>query len=143
MRVIVTGSRAFDRADVVAECLRILGQQAAEIGDCRLTVVHGACPSGADAHAERWVRRGEHPAGLHVTAERHPATWKTGGKGAGFRRNREMAALGADLCLAFSRDSSPGTAHMIRCAEEAEIPTKVIRYADLGTLFAVTEETAK
>jgi hypothetical protein len=42
--------------------------------------------------------------------EVHPADWDTHGKSAGPIRNQEMAALGADLCVAFA--GGPGTADM-------------------------------
>jgi hypothetical protein len=130
VRVLVTGSRDFDRPDVVAGCLDILVRQAVEACEEDFVVVHGACPSGADAHADAWVLRRDHPWELQVHAERHPAIWSTG-KAAGFQRNADMARLGADICLAFWRAESAGTGHMIRLAEEAEIPVKVIRYEDL------------
>ena len=90
-----------------------------------MAVVHGACPSGADAIASWWVKRYKH---LSITEEPHPADWdmcdadcpqkphrftKRAGDNAhpgklddycpkaGPRRNAKMVALGADLCLAF------------------------------------------
>ena len=64
-RVLVTGSRAWPDEATVEEALeevRALGA---------LVVVHGACPSGADAMASRWARRRS-----LVTEERHPALWR-------------------------------------------------------------------
>ncbi|MGI8816466.1 MAG: hypothetical protein ACR2G2_14640, partial [Pseudonocardia sp.] len=40
--------------------------------------------------------------------ERHPAQWQRHGRGAGYRRNSDLVALGADECVAFIQDSSPG-----------------------------------
>ena len=86
-------------------------------------LVTGACPRGADAIAERlWQARGGQ-------AERHPADWSTG-RGAGFARNAAMVALGADACLAFIRDGSPGASHAARLAALAGIP--VHRYDHPG-----------
>ena len=59
--------------------------------------------------------------------ESHPAEWKTYGKAAGMRRNAEMVALGADLCLAFPTPASIGTYGCMEMARKAGI--KVI---DLG-----------
>ncbi|MEU6988200.1 SLOG family protein [Streptomyces sp. NPDC046324] len=59
-----------------------------------LVVIHGACPTGADAIASAWVREQRRP--WLVTEERHPAQdhptqdfgpWP----GAGLRRNGYMA----------------------------------------------------
>jgi hypothetical protein len=91
-----------------------------------LVVVHGACPRGADAHAAQWAA----VAGQFTTsvqAEAHPADWRPGGtldRGAGFRRNTAMVALGADACLAFIKDGSRGASHTARLAEQAGIPVR-------------------
>jgi hypothetical protein len=74
-----------------------------------VTLVSGACPTGADFIAETVAKE------LGWTIERHPADWSKG-KSAGPRRNNEMAALGADACLAFHRNNSKGTTHMINAA---------------------------
>jgi len=78
-------------------------------------------PPRADAIAERiWRSHG----GL---AERHPADWDTG-QDAGTRRNAAMITLGADVCVAFIRDHSPGATHTARLADRAGIPVR--RYTD-------------
>jgi hypothetical protein len=54
--------------------------------------------------------------------EAHPADWDRYGRGAGYRRNAEMIALGADGCAAFIRSGSPGSTHAVQLARAASIP---------------------
>ncbi|MEE1814241.1 SLOG family protein [Streptomyces sp. SP18ES09] len=97
-RVLVTGSRDWTDRAVIHNALSLY-TSADELRQ-PLTIVHGHCPTGADAIADMWclTRR--------VTVERHPAKghptqdfgpWP----GAGPRRNAHMVSLGADVCLAF------------------------------------------
>jgi len=92
-RILVTGSRNWDDHLAVHEAL---------VGACYqrvpAVVVHGACPSGADAIASWWVRQYGH---IGVTEEPHPAEDFGAWPGCGPRRNLHMVELGADLCLAF------------------------------------------
>ena len=59
-------------------------------------LVHGACPRGADVIAAAYAAR---TPGYWVEA--HPEDWHRYGRAAGYRRNAEMIALGADGCAAF------------------------------------------
>jgi hypothetical protein len=116
-RILVTGSRAWD------DILRMTNELRDEVMGARMcglrpVIVHGACPRGADMIAARWAR------GYGVDQEPHPADWNRHGKAAGFRRNAEMASLGADVCLAFIRDDSPGATHCARLAAKAGIPVR-------------------
>lgn len=129
MRVLVTGSRTFDRPDIVWECLDIVAKEAAAAGERQMTVVHG-CALGADMHADKWVLRGDHP--LPVQVSRWPADWTTDGKGAGWVRNRRMVNVGADLCLAFIRGNSRGATGCADLAERAGITTRVIDYPEVA-----------
>jgi hypothetical protein len=82
-------------------------------------IVHGACPTGADAMADEWASVN------FMTVERHPAQWDQFGRGAGFRRNQEMVDLGADICLGFiinGANKSRGTRDCLRRAVSADIP---------------------
>jgi hypothetical protein len=111
-RILITGSRTWtDRAAIRDEL-------AAVWGDGTAVLISGNCPDGADALCEDcWTAWGGR-------IERHPAQWRRYGRGAGFRRNCEMVALGADQCVAFIRDGSRGASHTADAAERAGIPTK-------------------
>lgn len=134
-RVLVTGSRAFPSEDAVWERLAwVLAEELPDGGT--LTVVHGDCASGADRFARTWCAL---PSGDEVIVEeRHPADWTTYGKSAGFRRNAEMVALGADLVLAFpwpgDRKLSRGTWHCIDTARAAGLTVEIVPPA--GPRFA-------
>jgi hypothetical protein len=115
-RVLVTGSRDWDDAQelrlaLISACVPHLPA---------VLVVHGACPSGADAMTAEWA------SDYGVRTEPHPADWGKFGKAAGFRRNAEMVGLGADLCLAFYRQGAgnKGTDHCASQAEKAGIPVR-------------------
>lgn len=112
-RVLVTGSRTWESREEIMYDLA--GLTLLHPG---LTVVHGACPEGADAIAASCARE------LGLVQEQHPANWRQYGKAAGFRRNAEMVALGADVCLAFIKDGSRGATHTADLAEKAGITTQ-------------------
>ncbi len=118
-RVIVTGSRAWPRPWVVEGALE---DAATRLGP--FTVVHGNCPTGADAQAARWAARRQ---GLGVTAEPHRADWARYGRRAGPIRNQAMVQAGAVLVLAFPWGSSAGTRGCMSLAEAAGIPIHVYR----------------
>lgn len=126
-RILVTGSRDWtDRGRLTSE----LGCAITEAlkGDRwypDIVIVHGDCKTGADAMAARLAKA------YRYRTEPHPADWRPDGvldRSAGFRRNAEMVALGADLCLAFIKDDSAGASHCARMAEQAGIPTR--RFTD-------------
>lgn len=115
LRVLVTGSR--DWADV-----RLIERVLAEVSCCmpaeHMTLVHGAA-RGADQQTADIARA------LGWRLEAHPADWDRLGRSAGYIRNQQMVDTRPDLCLAFSRNASKGTAHCISAARKAGIPTHV------------------
>jgi hypothetical protein len=138
-RILVTGARDWSDEDALAEALlaardyplRTIRTNRAR----KVTLVHGACPHGADAIADRWAKQW----GWEV--EQHPAEWTAAGKAAGFKRNATMVAAGADICLAFIKPcravkprcknqgphDSHGTAHCAKLARAAGILVVEVR----------------
>lgn len=122
-RILITGSRDWRDEDLIRHQLTRVWLTV----EGPFVVVHGACPSGADWMASDWVANMLEAEMGDVREEAHPANWRPGGKldrSAGFRRNAEMVALGADICLAFIKDGSRGASHTASLAEKAGIPTR-------------------
>lgn len=117
-RVLLTGSRTWSDEGVIHEVLSdLLFKHHA------MTLVHGACPRGADQIADQWARQ-RNSRTRAVSVERHPADWKEHGRAAGIVRNAEMVKLGADVCLAFIQDGSRGASWCATAADLAGIPTR-------------------
>lgn len=119
-RVLVTGSRHFTDYRAVADELVKVEARRIVSGDVhRITVVHGAA-RGADALAARAAEA------FGMDTEPHLADWKQHGKRAGFIRNAEMVAAGADECIAFYKLGAlnRGTEHCVGLAERAGIPVR-------------------
>lgn len=118
-RLLITGSRNWTNRTVIQRALREAWMSLG--GNAEVILVSGACPTGADRMCEEvWEQSG-------LEVERHPAQWDTLGKRAGFVRNAEMVALGADLCLAFHKANSRGTAHTIHLCNTTGIPVVIHR----------------
>lgn len=127
-RVLVTGSRTWDDIPALRHALnQVLTKLPTPATP--VVIVHGDCPRGADRQTSDWVREVQGGPLWTVTEEKHPANWRPGGafdRGAGFQRNKQMVNLGADLVLAFIRDSSRGASHTADLAEQAGIPVRRI-----------------
>ncbi|MDX3637805.1 SLOG family protein [Streptomyces europaeiscabiei] len=98
-RVLVTGSRDWQDRAAIDDFLTALA--AANTFHNRTTViVHGACPTGADAMADDWARWHATRSPL-IEFERHRAEDFGPWPRCGPIRNAHMVSLGADACLAF------------------------------------------
>jgi len=115
-RILITGSRYFDSRHVVWDALDAAFD---EFG--QLIVVNGIAP-GADSLAHQWAHLDERG----CVPEHHPADWAGLGRRAGFVRNAEMVALGAEVCLAFLADGeeNKGTRMTMGLADKAGIPVR-------------------
>ena len=123
MRILVTGSRDWKDAACIRFALaELLDPLPDEEG---FIVVHGDCPTGADAIASRWTTSMISPGDDNtVFEEKYPADWKTHGRAAGPIRNKQMVDSKPDICLAFIGPGSKGAVGCAKMAEEAGIPTK-------------------
>lgn len=140
MRVLVTGSRNWSDRETIRRALaEIADMYPHNWDDNGIVLVHGGCnlrrgghpttpePRGADAIAHVLWRSW----GLH--SEMHKAEWAVHGRAAGPIRNKLMVDLGADICLAFILDESPGATDCARRAREAGIPVHEYRLTSEGT----------
>jgi hypothetical protein len=118
MRILITGSRNWpDDGTVEQAILDVKNWFYFDWED--VVIVHGDCPTGADAIADEFATE------YDIKVERHPADWKKHGRAAGPIRNQEMVDLGADICLAFPLPDSRGTIHCMKAAKKAGIPVKL------------------
>lgn len=125
MRILITGSRDWNNGRTILAAVRLHlldhGLDPLEARD--VTIVHGACPTGADQLA------GQVADLWHWKQEPYEANWKAHGKAAGPIRNTAMVQAGADVCLTFALPGSKGT---LDCAKKARAAG--IRVLDYGVL---------
>jgi len=142
IRILVTGSRDWtDYTMFAREMIRYITEacpmgydyqgRAVDYDTSDLLIVHGGA-AGADRLAE------EYAAVHYIKTEVHLPDYRRYGTGAPQRRNQQMVALGADVCLAFIRPchyppsrckitfshGSHGASRTARLAEEAGIETR-------------------
>ena len=82
-----------------------------------IIIVSGGA-SGADAMGERYANENK------LAIERHPADWKTYGRSAGPKRNKQMAEV-SDYVICFWDQKSPGTKSMIDFARKLGKPIRI------------------
>lgn len=114
-RVVIAGCRDYNNYDeaklYIDFCLSNIRKQN------NIVIVSG-CASGADAIGERYAEEN----GFEV--EKYPADWKTYGRSAGPRRNKQMAEV-SDYVICFWDEKSAGTRSMISCARKCGKPVKI------------------
>jgi SLOG family YspA-like protein len=110
VKIIVTGSRIWTNESIIRNAFALIAMR---LGPENMTIVHGACPSGADYLSDNIAR-----AWTGMTVKAYPADWAKHGKAAGPIRNMEMVDGNLDaLCaLAFPIDQSRGTRHCMSYA---------------------------
>jgi len=139
VRVLITGSRTWADVETIRRALAEIVDSYPQGWDPRgIVLVHGGCnvrwgnrlernPKGADAIAHTlWKSWG-------LEVDMHKAQWARHGRAAGPIRNKDMVDRGADLCLAFILDDSPGATDCARRARDAGIPVHEYRRTSEGT----------
>ena len=110
MKVLVCGSRVWDRPTWIGERLSLLPKS--------VEIIHGGA-RGVDTIAGTYAEA----LGFKVTV--YPADWQGQGRGAGIIRNGQMLDLKPDLVIAFWDGESRGTAHTIEEARRRGIRVEV------------------
>jgi hypothetical protein len=114
VRILITGSRTWTNISRISSVLAYHRQAFPGA-----TLVHGDARGADWIAATVWDSWG-------LPTEAHPVTaadWQERPGRAGHDRNARMVSLGASLCLAFIRNSSPGATACAQLAERAGIPT--------------------
>lgn len=131
MRVLVSGSRDWnDQERIERDLDALLGRCLANNED--ITIVEGACPTGADKFAHEWAVA-HSGASSRVHYERWPANWRPNGqfnKAAGYQRNVKMVDTNPDLVLVYIRNNSKGASHTMTIAQTRGIECRVYRIED-------------
>lgn len=126
LRILVTGCRRWDDVGAVRHVLlQTWSRLGPNVPASEVTIVTGACPTGADAIAEKWA----HMVGAKI--EQHPANWGESGAAAGPMRNELMVNAGADICVAFWTGSTKGsgTHDCFTRAARAGIPIFIVPWS--------------
>lgn len=110
MKVIIAGSRSILDSETILV--------AAAMSNFRIDEVVSGGASGVDKLGEDFAVEND------IVLKRFPADWVKYGKGAGYRRNAEMAEY-ADALIAVWDGKSKGTLHMINCMKGLNKPVFV------------------
>lgn len=112
MKTIIAGSRDITLLSFV--------ESAVEASQFAISEVVSGCARGVDTLAIQFAHRRDIP------IKRFPADWDKFGRGAGYRRNTEMAQY-ADALIAVWDGKSRGTSHMINAAQSKHLEVFVYR----------------
>ena len=101
MKTIIAGSRSINDIEIIRSAVKISG--------FNITEVVSGTARGVDRLGEVYADKED------IVIKRFPADWDRYGRGAGYRRNAQMAEYG-DALIAIWDGESRGTASMIRLA---------------------------
>ena len=116
-RVVIAGCRNYNNYD---EAKRYIDFYLSNICKKNKIIIVSGGASGADAIGEQYAKEN----GFAV--EKYLADWKTFGKSAGPRRNKQMAEV-SDFVICFWDGISKGTKSMIKYAKECNKPVRIIK----------------
>jgi len=116
MKTIIAGGRDFKDFQYLEACISEVLLYGWNIS----TVISGAA-KGADNLGEAWALS------FDIRVQKFPANWEKYGKGAGPRRNEEMAKE-AEALIAFWDGESKGTRDIISRALKHNLYIKIFRY---------------
>lgn len=127
MRILITGSRNWTDVNAIHADMLLEAVTGCWNDMSSVTVMHGGCPTGADAIADRLARQ----LGFNVFI--YPADWEGLGKAAGPTRNKRMVEECADyvnnggkaVVLAFRKGKSRGTTSTIKFAEDHGLTIRI------------------
>lgn len=130
--VVVTGSRDWERSQSIYQLLWGEYQDALAAAPAirAFVVIHGDCPTGADAWADRWANT--HGSAVHNMPM--PAQWDDHKKAAGPIRNNQMAVVARCLrdcgwtvtCHAFGlAQSKGGTKDCVKALEARDFDVTI------------------
>ncbi len=114
-RIVIAGCRDYNNCD---EAKSYIDFCLSNIRKENNIVIVSGCASGADAIGERYAQENG------FVVEKYPADWKTYGRSAGPRRNKQMAEV-SDLVICFWDEKSKGTKSMIDYAIKYNRPIKI------------------
>jgi len=122
MKIIIAGGREFNDLSMMTEKMDFFLSKSV---DMNLEIVSGVA-KGADLLGEEYAKLRNYP------IKRFHADWDKYNKGAGYRRNTEMAEY-ADALIAFWDGESRGTMHMINIAKKKGLQVKVVKYIPVSS----------
>ena len=115
MKVIIAGSRTITDYEIVKTAIKNSGWLD------KMTVIVSGCARGVDKLGLRFAKEN------NISTAEFPADWKKYGRGAGYRRNAEMANYG-DALIAVIQNNSVGTTDMISRMVDKGKPAYIDRH---------------
>lgn len=116
MKIIIAGSRTLNDYKLVKDAM----EHAMKVLQWNPSTIISGTATGIDRQGEIWAKVNA------VPVLRFPANWRRYGKGAGHKRNEEMAS-NADGLIAIWDGMSSGTANMIDVAKAYDLQVYVNR----------------